>query len=130
MGSSKIFNVRDYDLAATLASGQAFRWQELDGGWIGVIGNHWARLRADEFSISATCAEPISNWNWLTQYLQLDLDLNEMLLKFPDDKPMRAAVTACRGLRSSSGTVGMPGLLHFVFDQTNRADPANHHFAL
>jgi N-glycosylase/DNA lyase len=99
VGSSKIFNVRDYDLATTLTSGQAFRWQELDGGWIGVIGNHWVRLRADEFSISATCAEPISEWNWLTEYLQLDLDLNEMLLKFPDDEPMRAAVTACRGLR-------------------------------
>jgi N-glycosylase/DNA lyase len=99
VGSSKIFNVRDYDLAATLTSGQAFRWQHLDGGWMGVIGSHWVRLRADEFSISATCAEPISEWNWLTEYLQLDLDLNEMLMKFPDDEPMRAAVTACRGLR-------------------------------
>jgi N-glycosylase/DNA lyase len=99
VGSSKIFNVRDYDLAATLASGQAFRWQELDGGWVGVIGSHWVRLRADEFSISATCAEPISDWRWLTEYLQVQLDLNEMLMKFPDDEPMRAAVTACRGLR-------------------------------
>jgi len=61
--------------------------------------DHWVRLRADEFSISATCAEPISDWNWLTNYLQLDLDLSLVLLKFPDDEPMRAAVTACRGLR-------------------------------
>jgi len=99
VGSSKIFNVRDYDLAATLTSGQAFRWQWRDGAWIGVIGNHWVRLHADEFSISAACAEPISEWNWLTEYLQLELDLNEMLMKFPDDEPTRAAVTACRGLR-------------------------------
>ena len=96
---SKIFNVRDYDLAATLTSGQAFRWQSQDGGWVGVIGNHWVRVRADEFSISATCAEPTSDWNWLTNYLQLDLDLSQVLLKFPDDEPMRAAVLACRGLR-------------------------------
>jgi N-glycosylase/DNA lyase len=98
VGSSKIFHVRDYDLAATLTSGQAFRWQWRDGSWVGVVGNHWVRLHADEFSISATCAEPISNWNWLTEYLQLDLDLSQVLLKFPDDEPMRAAMSACRGL--------------------------------
>lgn len=99
MGSSKIFNVRDYNLAATLTSGQTFRWQWRDGSWVGVIENHWVRLRADEFSISAACAEPISEWNWLIDYLQLDLDLSQVLLTFPDDEPMRAAVTACRGLR-------------------------------
>jgi N-glycosylase/DNA lyase len=99
VGSSKIFNVRDYDLAATLTSGQAFRWQWRDGSYVGVIRNHWVRLQADRISISAACAESISDWNWLMEYLQLDLDLNAVLLKFPDDEPMRAAVTACRGLR-------------------------------
>lgn len=99
MGSSKTFNVRDYDLTATLTSGQAFRWERRDRSWIGIIGNHWVTLRGDEFSITADCAEPISDWNWLTEYLQLDLDLGEILVKFPDDEPMRAAVTACRGLR-------------------------------
>jgi N-glycosylase/DNA lyase len=96
---AKTFAVRDYDLAATLTSGQAFRWQWRDGSWIGVVGKHWVRLRADEFSISAACAEPISDWHWLTEYLQLDLDLSAVLMKFPDDEPMRAAVTTCRGLR-------------------------------
>jgi N-glycosylase/DNA lyase len=96
---AKTFPVRDYDLAATLTSGQAFRWQWRDGSWVGVIGNHWVRLHADEFSISAACAEPISDWAWLTHYLQLDLDLSQVLQKLPDDEPMRAAVTACRGLR-------------------------------
>ena len=99
MASSKIFDVRDYDLPATLTSGQAFRWQWRDENWIGVVGNHWVRLSADEFSISAETAEPVSDWTWLTDYLQLDLDLSQVLLKFPDDPPMRAAVLACRGLR-------------------------------
>jgi N-glycosylase/DNA lyase len=63
------------------------------------VGNHWVRLRADEFSIAAEAAEPVSGWTWLTEYLQLDLDLSEVLLRFPDDPPMRAAATACRGLR-------------------------------
>src|SRR6267378_8012194 len=96
---AKVFHVRDYDLAATLTSGQAFRWRWRDESWVGVIGNHWVRLHADDFSISAACAEPISDWGWLTNYFQLDLDLSLVLLTFPDDEPMRAAVTACRGLR-------------------------------
>jgi N-glycosylase/DNA lyase len=41
----------------------------------------------------------VSDWQWLTHYLQLDIDLAEVLRAFPDDPPMRAAVAACRGLR-------------------------------
>ena len=96
---SKTFTVRDYDLAATLTSGQAFRWRCVDESCFGVIGKHWVRLHASESAISAECAEPVSDWNWLIEYLQLDLDLSRVLTTFPDDEPMRAAVIACRGLR-------------------------------
>ncbi len=91
--------VRDYDLAGTLESGQAFRWNCLNGGWNGVIGNRWVRLRADEFSITAEAAEPISDWHWLTHYLQADLDIGMVVATFPDDEPIRMAVRTCRGLR-------------------------------
>ena len=37
--------------------------------------------------------------HWLTNYLQLDADLNAILAGFPDDDAMRSAVVACRGLR-------------------------------
>jgi N-glycosylase/DNA lyase len=97
--TAAVFPVRDYDLAATLESGQAFRWNFVDGGWNGVIGNHWVRLRADECSITAEVAQPITNWNWLKYYLQTDLDIGSVIASFPDDEPIRAAVTACRGLR-------------------------------
>ena len=93
------FPVRDYDLAATLNSGQAFRWNFHNGSWHGVIANRWVRLRADESLITAETAAPVSDWTWLTDYLQLDLDLNKVFATFPDDEPMRAAVSACRGLR-------------------------------
>ncbi|MEY2466022.1 MAG: N-glycosylase/DNA lyase, partial [Verrucomicrobiota bacterium] len=63
------------------------------------IGNHWVRLRADEFSITAETAKPVADWTWLTHYLQLDLDLIAVLVTFPDDEPMRAALGSCRGLR-------------------------------
>jgi N-glycosylase/DNA lyase len=97
--TSRTFIVRDYDLGATLNSGQAFRWSFRDQTWVGIIGQHWVRLRADPFSISAETAEPVSDWTWLTGYLDLELDLTTILLSFPDDEPMRAAVSACRGLR-------------------------------
>jgi N-glycosylase/DNA lyase len=93
------FPVRDYDLTATLNSGQAFRWQFLDQAWNGIIGTHWVRLRADPQSITAETAEPVTDWHWLRHYLQLDLDLSTVLLTFPKDDPLRAAVQACRGLR-------------------------------
>src|SRR5438876_9177011 len=99
LSTSKTFPVRDYDLSATLSSGQAFRWQSRDDSWIGIIGTHWVRLCSDEFSITAETAEPIADWNWLTTYLQLEVDLSAVLLTFPDDEPMRSALAGCRGLR-------------------------------
>jgi N-glycosylase/DNA lyase len=99
MTASKTFPVRDYDLAGTLCSGQAFRWQRQDESWVGVVGTHWVRLRSHNDVITAETAEPISDWAWLTDYLQTDLDLQQVLRTFPDDDPMRAATTACRGLR-------------------------------
>jgi N-glycosylase/DNA lyase len=95
----KTFEVRDYDLDATLTSGQAFRWNRRGESWVGVVANRWVRLRADKSSITAETAEAVDDWTWLRQYLQLDLNLNAVLSSFPEDPPMRAAVKACRGLR-------------------------------
>ena len=95
----RTFPVRDYDLATTLTCGQVFRWQRHDQCWTGVIGTRWVRLQSDQSSITAETALPVSDWAWLTDYLQLSLPLDTVLRTFPDDEPMRAAVAACRGLR-------------------------------
>jgi N-glycosylase/DNA lyase len=97
--ASAVFPVRDYDLASTLESGQAFRWCHVDGGWNGVVLDRWVRLRADGFSVTAEAAQPVSDWTWLTNYLQTELDLSLVVASFPDDEPIRAAINACRGLR-------------------------------
>lgn len=91
--------MRAYNLGTTLACGQAFRWQQHDRGWVGVVGTRWVRLCPGASSITAETAEPVSEWRWLTDYLQLNLDLGEVLRSFPDDQPLRTAVDACRGLR-------------------------------
>ena len=89
----------DYDLAATLTSGQAFRWTLREGAWEGVVGARWVRLRQREGGIEAETASAVADWGWLTDYLQSDLDLGSILRTFPDDTPMRASIAACRGLR-------------------------------
>jgi len=91
--------VADYDLAATLDSGQTFRWCRQGAGWEGVIGPYWVRLRSEAGRIVAETAVPIADWRWLRTYLQTDVDLARVLESFPQDEPMRRSVAACRGLR-------------------------------
>jgi N-glycosylase/DNA lyase len=94
-----LLRVRDYDLAATLDSGQAFRWQPDHGSWTGIIGRHQVRLTQTRGGIRAETARPVADWQWLRDYLQTGMDLDAVLKTFPDDAPMRDAVAACRGLR-------------------------------
>ncbi|MEO8427112.1 MAG: DNA glycosylase [Verrucomicrobiota bacterium] len=94
-----VLSVRDYDLAATLSSGQAFRWQQREGAWDGVVGRQWVRLRSTFGQILAQTSTPVEDWFWLAGYLRTDENLEPVLASFPDDEPLRAAVNACRGLR-------------------------------
>jgi N-glycosylase/DNA lyase len=96
---SAVFPLEDYDLDGTLASGQAFRWRRFEGAWEGVAASRWVRLRMHQNQLSAQTALPVSDWQWLRDYLQLDVNLAGILREFPDDKPMQAAVRACHGLR-------------------------------
>jgi N-glycosylase/DNA lyase len=100
---------RDYNLTATLTSGQAFRWSWHRDAWEGVIGQRWVRLRQEDEGIRAetveaslrvglASAQPF-NWDWLVHYLQTGINLSSILRTFPDDEPMRTATRACRGLR-------------------------------
>lgn len=91
--------VRDYDLAATLDSGQVFRWQPHGDAWIGVLGKHFIRLTQTADGIHAKTVAPVNDWNFLREFLQTELDLSAVLKTFPDDESMRAAVARCRGLR-------------------------------
>jgi N-glycosylase/DNA lyase len=94
-----IFPVAHYDLDSTLASGQAFRWRRVQDAWEGVIGPRWVRLRSDAGVIRAETAEPVSHWDWLRSYLQLEVDLDAVFATFPQDAFLQQAVQACQGLR-------------------------------
>jgi len=90
---------RDYNLAATLDSGQVFRWRAVGGFWHGVVGKQVVRLTQTAAGIHAETAAPVEHWDWLRQFLQTEIDFPAVLKMFPDDEPMRQAVAACRGLR-------------------------------
>jgi N-glycosylase/DNA lyase len=97
--TTQLFPVQDYDLAATLTSGQAFRWQETSGAWESAIAGRWIRLRAVAGAIAAETAVATTDWSWLEHYLQARTNLADILKTFPDDEPMRAAVAHGHGLR-------------------------------
>jgi N-glycosylase/DNA lyase len=96
---TQFFPVKDYDLEATLTSGQAFRWEFISGAWEGVVQNRWVRLQSKEDGILAETAREETDWKWLVDYLQVSVDLDAILRTFPKDGPMRASVRACKGLR-------------------------------
>jgi N-glycosylase/DNA lyase len=99
MATRIIFRVRDYDLAATLNSGQVFRWQQNENSWIGVVGKNFARLTQTDGGILAETSTGIDDLDWLRDFLQTGTDLDAVLKTFPDDEPMNRAVASCRGLR-------------------------------
>jgi len=91
--------VRDYDLAATLDSGQVFRWRQIENSWHGVIGKCFVQLTQGENGIHARTVTAVTDWNFLREFLQTEMNLSAVLKTFPDDQPMRHAVAACGGLR-------------------------------
>jgi N-glycosylase/DNA lyase len=94
-----IVSARDYDLAATLSCGQAFRWDLVGGRWQGVVAGRWVQLHQANEQIHIASAGPQSDWNWITHYLQSDVELDRVMATFPEDEPMRQAIATCRGLR-------------------------------
>ena len=103
MSRTAVFPLRDYNLAATLTSGQAFRWREANGPvieWENIIAGRWVRLHVKDKQLHAQTAKSQKDWHWLTDYLQLDVNLKKILAAFPKDDPhLAAAKKTCRGLR-------------------------------
>lgn len=99
--ASTILPVADYDLSATLSSGQVFNWEQAeDGSWTGVVAGRWVRLIARPDAIEAQAAELQDDWRWLRTFLQTEVNLTQTLATFPEqDEHLLAAVRACRGLR-------------------------------
>ena len=101
MGAPILLRVSDYDLGATLDSGQAFRWRRVAGGelWEGILGRQVVRLTPAAGGVQVQTAGAEPDLAALRHFLQTEVELAAILKTFPDDEPMRAAVAACPGLR-------------------------------
>lgn len=97
--TSKRLYVENYNLAMTLNSGQAFRWYPYRQGFEGVVRGHWVYLEQQPKGLLCETAEPMSDWSWLEEYLQVKLNITAVVNSFPQDEPMQAAVKTCSGLR-------------------------------
>lgn len=92
--------VRDYDLDATLTSGQVFGWEQGESGWQGVVQGRWVELAAVPTGIQVRTTLDPGDWKWLKIFLQTEIKLADIVSTFPsDDEPLQVAVQACRGLR-------------------------------
>ena len=90
------FAAHDLHLGHTLESGQAFRWSRLaEGDYEGVVGRCIVRATQRNGTVTLRGAPKAE----LRSYFQLDADLDAIMRSFPDDPPMRRAVTFCRGMR-------------------------------
>lgn len=95
----QIINVSDFDLAATLECGQAFRWRRAADCWFeGVIGRRLARLRQHPGAVEWELY-PDGDAALIAHYLSADVSLPGIIATFPPDELLHQAVKKHRGLR-------------------------------
>src|SRR6266853_1072066 len=85
----------DFDLAMTLGSGQVFHWENVDGGFVGAIGDRPVYVEQRGDSLLTSCEDE----KLIRNYFALDHPLAEICASFPVDPVMGAAKEFCRGLR-------------------------------
>ena len=95
MGVLRLRDDQPLDLALSLSCGQAFRWEEREGWWEGVVGGSLWRVRQDgDLVIYNGTKEPA-----LRHYLALNEDLPAILVSIDRDPVLHRSIVACRGLR-------------------------------
>jgi N-glycosylase/DNA lyase len=85
----------DFHLAMTLGSGQVFHWENVDGGFVGAIGDRPVYVEQRGDSLLTSCEDE----KLIRNYFALDHPLAEICASFPVDPVMGAAKEFCRGLR-------------------------------
>src|SRR6266571_4888518 len=84
----------DFDLEMTLDSGQVFHWENVDGGFVGAIGDRPVYVEQRGDSLLTSCEDE----KLIRNYFALDHPLAEICASFPNDPAMNAARKFCRGL--------------------------------
>lgn len=92
--------VQDYNLEATLLSGQAFGWEKSGEVWHGVVAGRWLEVWSDAAGFRARTMTDPGDWGWFKEFFQTEVNLAAVLETFPKDDPhVQLAVENYRGLR-------------------------------
>jgi N-glycosylase/DNA lyase len=95
MGILRLRDDQPLDLALSLSCGQAFRWEEREGWWEGVVGGRLWKVRQEGGRViySGTTVPAVRH------YFALDEDLPAILSSIDRDAIIHTATATCRGLR-------------------------------
>jgi N-glycosylase/DNA lyase len=88
----------DLNLEHTLECGQAFRWEERDGFYYGVIGERLLRVKYDGRRLICESDHPL-NKKETSEYFGLNEDLPCILREIDVDRHIHRAILKFRGLR-------------------------------
>jgi len=89
----------DFSLAATLASGQTFRWTRHDGWWYGFIGPSAVKVQQDDGHLRVEATAASITAEGIRHYFALDLDYPAILSSIDVDMQVHHAIVRHRGLR-------------------------------
>jgi len=96
MPSLSLRTDQPFDLDATLACGQVFRWDlAADGWWYGIVGKRVIKIRQDGNRLTYA-GVPAS---FIRNYFSLDTDLGAILAVIDTDPFIHACIRKNRGLR-------------------------------
>jgi N-glycosylase/DNA lyase len=96
MSSFTLHPDQPFNLDATLACGQVFRWDRTaDGWWYGVVGYRVIKIRQDGDRLTYTGAPG----SFIRRYFSLDQDLTAVLSSIDTDPFIHACIRKNRGLR-------------------------------
>ena len=89
------------DLTTTLASGQAFRWRQVDDWHYGVVQGELVALRqtASRLEVQGSSGDHERTLGRVMDYLRLDDDLEGIYAKIDTDPHIHRAIDHYRGLR-------------------------------
>jgi N-glycosylase/DNA lyase len=89
----------DFSLAASLSSGQTFRWTQHEGWRYGFIGRSVVKIRQDGGRLLYESSDPSLTPDRVRRYFALDLDLSAILSSINVDMQVHQAIQRFRGLR-------------------------------
>ncbi|MDD1661043.1 MAG: 8-oxoguanine DNA glycosylase [Methanomicrobiales archaeon] len=95
MATIRLREDQPFDLALSLSCGQAFRWEEREGWWEGVVEEGLWRIRQEGDRVIYSGAKASA----VRHYLALDEDLPAILSSIDRDALIHAAIERCHGLR-------------------------------